>query len=83
MSLLLYSAQLFSSAWCYCYIVTPPSGTLRHFTEVQTELLLNRFVKPSLLFVQIKLYEMQSSFVGTLFTEIIQFLPLLNMWTPY
>lgn len=83
MSLLLYSAQLFSLAWRYCYIVTPPSGTLQHFTEVQTELLLDRLVKPSLSVVQMKLYEMQSSFVGTLFTEIIPFFPLLNIWAPY
>lgn len=41
-------SQLFSLASCYCYRVTPPSGTLKHFTEVNAEFLLNGFTKQSL-----------------------------------
>lgn len=37
--------------------MTPPSGILQHFTEVHTELLLDRFMKPSAVLVQMTPYK--------------------------
>lgn len=54
-----HSSFLWSDS--YCFVVTPPSGILQHFTEVHTELLLDRFMKPSALLVQMTPYKIHQA----------------------